>query len=83
MLKKLIAMMSVFALGALPVAASAAPVANPAASLSMSKSVRSGATTSGKNKAAGGGAILGLLIGAGVIAIVAVAASKSDNSSSR
>lgn len=81
MLKKVIGIVSAMALGFLPVAASAA-TANPASALSVSKSVRSGTATTGKNKAAGGGVILGALIAAGVIAIVAVAATKDDNSDS-
>ncbi len=70
------------ALTTVPVVASAAPAANPAASLSVAKSVRTGTPTAGKNKLSGGGAILAALIGAGVIAIVAVAAVKDDDSDS-
>jgi hypothetical protein len=70
------------ALTTVPVMASAAPVANPAASLSVAKSVRTGTPTAGKNKLSGGGAILAALIGAGVIAIVAVAAVKGEDDDS-
>lgn len=62
------------------VAASAAPVANPASSLSVSNA-RVGSATTGKSKAAGGG-LLAALIAAGVVAIGVVAIVKDDNSDS-
>ena len=64
------------------VAATAAPVANPASSLSLSQNVRAGSATTGKSKAAGGGVILAGLIAAGVAAIGVVAIVKDDNSDS-
>ncbi|MBJ6123289.1 hypothetical protein [Sphingomonas mollis] len=69
-MKKLIASASMLSLIAMPVAASAAPVAtNSARSLSVSPSVRAGTSTARSNKLAGGGAsIIPLLIGAGIIA---------------
>jgi len=75
--------LAALALTAAPIAATpafAAP-ANPAASLSVAKSVRASTPTSKKNDLAGGG-ILAALIGAGVIAIVVVAAVRDDNADS-
>ncbi len=66
-----------------PIAAApayAAP-ANPAASLSVAKSVRASAPSDGKSKLAGGG-LLAALIVAGVVAIGVVAAVKDDNADS-
>lgn len=63
------------------VAASAAPVANSASSLSLSNA-RVGTATTGKNKLAGGAGIFALLIAAGVAAIGVVAIVKDDNSDS-
>lgn len=54
------------ALAATPIAASAAP-ANPASSLSVSKSVRAGTATSKSNKIAGASTIP-LIIGAAIVA---------------
>ena len=73
--------LAALAMIAAPVAASAAPV-NPAASLSVAKSVRASAPSGKANKAAGGGALLGALIAAGVVAIGVVAIVKDDNSDS-
>jgi hypothetical protein len=81
MYKKLIGIVSAMALSTIPVMASAAPVANPASSLSVAKA-RAGTPTTGKNKLGGGGAVLAALIAAGVVAIVAIAATKDDNSDS-
>lgn len=55
-----------------PVAASAQPVANPAASLSVAKSVRAGAQTKRGSNLFGGG-IFAAVILAGVIAIGVIA----------
>lgn len=82
MYKKFIGVASAMALSMVPVMASAATVANPASALSVAGPVRAGAHTTGKSKAAGAGLILGGLIAAGVVAIVAVAATKDDNPSS-
>lgn len=58
-----------------------AMAANPAASLSVSKSVRASAPTAKGNKLAGGG-ILAALIAAGVVAIGVVAIVKDDSADS-
>lgn len=55
-----------------PVAASAAPAANPAASLSVVKSVRGSAATSKDSNLFGGG-ILAAIIVAGIAAIGVIA----------
>ncbi|MEG3165577.1 hypothetical protein U1701_13330 [Sphingomonas sp. PB2P19] len=62
-----------------PVAASAA-AANPAANLSVSKSVRAGSATTAKNKAAGGGIALAILAGVAAIGVIAIV--NDDNSDS-
>ncbi len=76
MIKSMIGALAAVAVAAMPVAASAAP-ANPAASLSVAKSVRA-STPTAKNSKMAGGAILAALVLAGVVAIVAIGAS-SDN----
>ena len=63
------------------VAASAAPVANAASSLSVSNA-RVGSATTGKSQLAGGGGIFAILIAAGVAAIGIVAIVKDDNNDS-
>jgi hypothetical protein len=75
---KFLSAVAATALVAAPVAA--APT-NPAASLSVSKSVRASAPTAKGNKLAGGG-ILAALIAAGVVAIGVVAIVKDDNADS-
>jgi hypothetical protein len=80
MFKSMIGAMAAVAIAAMPVAASAAP-ANPAASLSVAKSVRA-STPTAKNSKFGGGAILAALIVVGVIAIVAIGASKDNKAKS-
>lgn len=75
---KFLSAVAATALVAAPVAA--AP-ANPAASLSVSKSVRASAPTAKGNKLAGGG-ILAAIIAAGVVAIGVVAIVKDDNADS-
>ncbi len=69
MIKKLTFAASAFALAALPVAASAAPAANSAGSLSLS-SARAGTPTSKSSKLAGlqDSSIVPIIIGAGIIA---------------
>ncbi len=82
MYKKFIGVASAMALSTVPVMASAATVSNPASALSISSSVRAGGHTTNKSKAAGAGVVFGVLIVAGVAAIIAVAATKDDNSAS-
>lgn len=73
MIKTWILGVSAVAMTALPVAASAAPAANSAQSLSVASSVRTGTATSKSSKLAGlqESSIVPILIGAGVIAGVA------------
>ena len=78
MFKSVIGAVAALSMVAMPTMASAA--SNPAASLSLSKSVRSGAPTAGKSKLGGGGAgIFAILIVAGIVAIGVIAATKDDN----
>ena len=56
----------------------AAP-ANPAASLSVSKSVRAGSITAKKNELAGGGAIVAIIAAIAVIAGIVVVANEDDS----
>lgn len=81
MFKNVLGAVAALSMAAMPAVASAQ--SNPAASLSVSKSVRSGTTTSGKSKLGGGAGIFAILILAGVVAIGVVAATKSDTPSSR
>ena len=71
---------------ALPVAANAAPVANPAQSLSVTSSVRTGTATSKSSKLAGlqESSIVPIVIGAGILAGVAylIIDHEDDNSDS-
>lgn len=61
--------------------AMAAPV-NPAASLSVSKSIRAGTTTASENDALGGGILIAVLAAAAVIGgIVIIADGDDDNDS--
>ncbi|MEO5867071.1 MAG: hypothetical protein ABIS14_04180 [Sphingomonas sp.] len=66
---------------AMPIAASAAPVANPASALSLSNapSARVGSSST-KASRYGSGAIIGGLILVGVIALAVVAATQSNGS---
>lgn len=75
MFKNMIGVASAIAMATIPVAASAA---NPAQSLSVAKSVRASAPTTGKNKAVGGG-VLAALIAAGVVAIGVIAIVNDSN----
>ena len=78
MFKNVIGAVAALSMVAMPAIASAAP-ANPAASLSISKSVRAGAPTSGKSKLAGGaGVFFAIAIVAGIVAIGVIAATKND-----
>jgi len=72
--------LAALAMIAAPVAASAAPV-NPAASLSVAKSVRASAPSAKKSELAGGG-LLAALIVAGVVAIGVVAVVQDGDSDS-
>ena len=75
-LKKVIGSMAAVVLGVSSIASSAyaAPLANPAASLSIGSTARVGTVSGHKSKLAGGGVVLALLIAAGVVAIGVVAA---------
>ncbi|MEH3158461.1 MAG: hypothetical protein PGN08_05705 [Sphingomonas taxi] len=75
--------LAALALTAAPIAATPAfaAQANPAASLSVAKSVRASAPTGKKSNLAGGG-LLAALIAAGVVAIGVVAVVNDDNSDS-
>ena len=81
MIKSMIGALAAVAVAAMPVAASAAP-ANPAASLSVAKSVRASTPTSNNSKSAGTGVIFAVLIVAGVIAAVAIGSSKDNKAKS-
>jgi hypothetical protein len=61
--------------------AMAAPV-NPAASLSVSKSVRAGSASAKKNELAGGGIIVALIAAAAVIAGIVIVADSDDDADS-
>ena len=61
--------------------AMAAP-SNPAASLSVSKSVRSGSATAKKNELTGGGVIIAIAAAAAVIAGIVVVANSDATPSS-
>ncbi|MBB5714755.1 hypothetical protein [Sphingomonas aerophila] len=83
MIKSISAALAGAALIAAPTMAAAAP-ANPAASLSVAKSVRASAPA-GKDKIAGGaGGIAAVLIAAGIAAIgvIAIVQSSDDDSDS-
>jgi hypothetical protein len=60
----------------------AAPI-NPAASLSVSKSVRTGSTSAKKNELAGGGVIIAVIAAAAVIAGIVIVADSDDTPASR
>ena len=80
MIKSMIGALAAVAVAAMPVAASAAP-ANPAASLSVAKSVRA-STPTAKNSKFSGGAVLAALVVIGVIAAVAIGASTDNKAKS-
>ena len=61
--------------------AMAAPV-NPAASLSVSKSVRTGSASAKKNELAGGGIIVALIAAAAVVAGIVIVADSDDEADS-
>ena len=64
------------------VAQVSAAAVNPAASLSISQSVRTGTPTTAKNKAMGGGVIIAVLAAAAVIAGIVVVAQEDDKTDS-
>lgn len=66
---------------ALIAAPTVAQAANPAASLSVAKSVRASTPAGKKSNVLGGAGILGLVIAAGVIAIPVVAIVNDDDDS--
>lgn len=78
MFKSVIGAVAALSMVVMPAMASAA-TANPAASLSISKSVRSGTTTTGKSKLGGGAGIFAIAIVAGIVAIGVIAATKNDD----
>jgi hypothetical protein len=65
------------------VAPAVAAPANPAASLSVSKSVRTGSASAKKNELAGGGVIIALVAAAAVIAGIVVVADSDDSPDSK
>lgn len=77
-LAKYMAAVAALSLAAAP--AVAAP-ANPAASLSVAKSVRAGTAAKGKDKLAGGGIVVAVIAAVAVVAGVIIVAS-DDNSDS-
>ncbi|WBH16302.1 hypothetical protein [Sphingomonas radiodurans] len=78
MVPKLLTGLAASALVVAPVAASAAPAANAASKLSVSKSVRASTPTSKKDRAAGN-SVIPILIGAGVVAGVAYLIIDNEN----
>lgn len=78
MITKYLAALAATALVAAPVAAASS---NPAASLSVAKSVRTGAKSTKKNDLAGGGLIIALIAGVAVVAGVVVIADNNDSDS--
>ncbi len=78
MTAKYLAALAATALVAAPVAA--APY-NPAASLSVAKSVRTATKSTKKNELAGGGLIIALLAGVAVVAGVVIIADNNDSDS--
>jgi len=78
MISKYLAAVAATALVAAPVAA--AP-ANPAASLSVAKSVRTGSASAKKNELAGGGVIIALVAAAAVVAGIVIVADDNNSDS--
>ena len=78
MIKKYLAALAATALTAAPVVA--AP-ANPAASLSLSKSVRTGATAHKKSDLAGGGLLIAILASVAVVVGIVVVADGGNSDS--
>ena len=68
MIKSIVGAIAALSVAVLPVAAAAAPN-NPAASLSVAKSVRAGTPTTGNNKFRGG-AIFAVIVVAAIAALV-------------
>ncbi len=83
-LKKVVGSFAAIVLGVTSIASSAyaAPVANPAASLSIGSTARVGTVSGHKSKIAGIGPVYALLIVAGVVAIGVVAATREGKSAS-
>lgn len=79
MIAKYLAALAATALAAAPVMA--AP-ANPAATLSVSKSVRAGSVSAKKDKLAGGGIIVAILAVVAIGAGIYVVADNNDNADS-
>ncbi|MEH3158655.1 MAG: hypothetical protein PGN08_06735 [Sphingomonas taxi] len=64
------------------VAPAVAAPANPAASLSVAKSVRTGSASAKKNELAGGGIVIALIAAAAVVAGIVVVADSDDSADS-
>lgn len=60
------------------VAPAVAAPANPAAGLSVSKSVRAGSATANKSELAGGGVLVAILAAAAVVAGIIIVANEDD-----
>uniref|UniRef100_UPI003CF5D05D hypothetical protein n=1 Tax=unclassified Sphingomonas TaxID=196159 RepID=UPI003CF5D05D len=67
------------AAAALAVAPAAAAPSNPAASLSVAKSVRTGSASAKKSELAGGGLIVALVAAAAVVAGIVIVADSGDS----
>lgn len=72
-------MLAAAAVSMTSVPALAAPVANPAASLSVAKAARASAPSAKKGQLAGGGALIGILAAAAVVAGIVIIANDSDS----
>ncbi|MFS0774069.1 hypothetical protein [Sphingomonas sp. 1P08PE] len=70
------------AVATMTVAPAMAAPANPAASLSVSKSARAGSVSAKKNELAGGGLIVALIAAAAVVAGVVIVADSDDDADS-
>ena len=71
-----------FAAAAVSMTVAPAMAANPAASLSVSKSVRASAPAAKKNGLAGGGILVAVLAAAAVVAGIVVVADSDDSADS-
>ena len=83
--KNLSAAAAALSLAAVPILASAAPVAaNPAAALSVAPTARVGTATKDKSDLAGNGKIIAIVLALGVVAggIIAIADDNNDNPTS-
>ena len=79
---KIAKLMLAAAAASMTVAPAMAAPANPAASLSVAKSVRAGSATAKDSQAVGGGVIVAVLAAAAVIAGIIIVADSDDNSDS-